>query len=155
MRTLLAVVVFISLSSCLAQSKLDSAIASITEKTVLVRVGAESCKDFAPVSASAGGALELEYDNFVAGLDKKNLTTTAWKKLSARDCVKDCSCYALSRVYDAYDDNTKKSISKEAIEKKLNAMTDQDYRACMQKQKDLCMRPSVQEFIKTLAVPKE
>lgn len=155
MKSLLAIITFFSLPSCFAQSKLDSAIASITEKTVLVRVGADSCKDFAPVSALAGGALELEYENFIAGLDRKDLTTAAWKNLSARDCVKDCTCYALSRLYDAYDDNTKKSISKEAIEKKLNAMTDQNYRACMQNQKDLCTRPSVQEFIKTLAVPKE
>lgn len=138
-----------------AHQSLDKTISSLTEKTILVRAGSEHCSDFAAVSSQAGGQLELEYDNALAAVAGKELTVAKWKKLSAKNCVKDCTCFALSRVYDKYSEENKKKISKDAIEKKLTAMTDKDYGSCLKKQKNFCTRTSVKEFIKSIPAPQE
>lgn len=130
---------------------LDKTVSSLTNKTILIRAGMESCSKESSMSPLMGSKLELEYDKTMAALSDNDLTVANWKKLiEDKDCVLDCSCYALSRVYDRYSDENKKKISKETIEKKLSIMTDNDYLRCLKKEPEFCSLPEIKAFLQVL-----
>jgi hypothetical protein len=125
----------------------EKVVKDLTVKSILVRVAlGPVCPAGEEALANAGGNLELAYDNGLSSIDPAELTLKTWKKMNRKDCLKDCSCYAISRVYERYPEDLKAKISNKALEAKLAKMTDKNYQACMKKIKNFCDQPEVKSF---------
>jgi len=110
-----------------------------------------TCKVDSGLTSFAGAQLEQSYDGAFAGLSESDMTTAAWKRLTKKSCLRDCSCSALSKLHEKYPEKTKKKISIKKIESTLSKITDASYKKCMERLPKFCELPKVKEFIQVLS----